>query len=815
MKRLAFNGGEVSGALALRSDLDVYARACSCVENFDISQMGGVKRRRGMRFFANGEKGSKLFGYEYTVEERFLIELSKERIRVYAPDGRKEFEGAAKYKEPLRVSATQINALMIFAAGDCPLMELKRGGDGRWSWQEYKFKHAPQRHNNYRDSNVTVTKRNGAWSVAWESSEEASERQALDGDELRASVWTEQAEASAYASSLLRGVSTYKQLSNAVSLYRGEKIAVRGEGTVRYYSCVEDWEGSSAFVEGLSHPGNYSGCFVQSEAVSGAKDKSPITALTKSMSFKKGEILAIETAYWHYYTVTKDFVGSKDFVQGRTSPDDYGGYFVRGLEVGDAVQSKGQWKFVCSGGWIGEYEVRRCYKGSGLTEGEWEVCGTSVSPMGGTLNTAITGDESEEECWLRLFITKSYRVGDDPVDGFPLDSCENKLVVSSYKHDITLRCKVAAGGGVSWESTEAVALPITDGTFTTRDWSWAAFSARYGYASLVELHSMRLVLAGTAAQPLTIWMSKTDDLDNFAIGKTDDSALALTMAGKTQNPICWMLSRSERLLLGTTNAEYVVTAGGGGAITAGNAQVGNHGWVGSASVGALNASDKALYCERGGGRVYQYGYDYESDGFISRDLTVFADHVLADGGGAVDSCFVRKPDAKAVFVRADGQVAIMTYNSLHQVNAWHRYVTDGRVTSCAMLPNGNKADSLFFLVERGSGCAIEVIDEQSGYVDNGGRGYVSKVVTTALTVAEGREARGSKPKIYFYLGEETEVEGIEVSTDGVVWRRLDRNERMLGAGWHELVADVGVSWEQVLGVRVSGDRGINILAMQS
>ena len=26
-----------------------------------------------------------------------------------------------------------------------------------------------------------------------------------------------------------------------------------------------------------------------------------------------------------------------------------------------------------------------------------------------------------------------------------------------------------------------------------------------------------------------------------------------------------------------------------------------------------------LYIERGGGRVYQYGYDYESDGYVSRE----------------------------------------------------------------------------------------------------------------------------------------------------------------------------------------------------
>ncbi|UQT43579.1 hypothetical protein M5E88_13025 [Akkermansia muciniphila] len=68
-------------------------------------------------------------------------------------------------------------------------------------------------------------------------------------------------------------------------------------------------------------------------------------------------------------------------------------------------------------------------------------------------------------------------------------------------------------------------------------------------------------------------------------------------------------------------------------MTYANARADSHGFVGSSDVPALMATDKVLYVERGGGRVYQYGYDYESDGFVSRDLTVFADHVLADGGG--------------------------------------------------------------------------------------------------------------------------------------------------------------------------------------
>ena len=211
-------------------------------------------------------------------------------------------------------------------------------------------------------------------------------------------------------------------------------------------------------------------------------------------------------------------------------------------------------------------------------------------------------------------------------------------------------------------------------------WSFAAFRGVYGFPSLVDVFQQRLVLAATQAQPQTVWLSKTDDLNSFEVGKQDDSALALTLSTTTQNRICWLMAQSSRLLLGTADAEWAVS-GGQGVMTYSNARADSHGFVGSSDVPALMATDKVLYVERGGGRVYQYGYDYESDGFVSRDLTVFADHVLAGGGGVTSGGFMRKPHPRAVMTLADGTLALMTYNSMHQVHAWHRHRTEGRMSN--------------------------------------------------------------------------------------------------------------------------------------
>lgn len=342
-------------------------------------------------------------------------------------------------------------------------------------------------------------------------------------------------------------------------------------------------------------------------------------------------------------------------------------------------------------------------------------------------------------------------------------------------------------------------------------WSFAAFRGVYGFPSLVDVFQQRLVLAATQAQPQTVWLSKTDDLNSFEVGKQDDSALALTLSTTTQNRVCWLMAQSSRLLLGTAADEWILS-GGQGVMTPTNARADNHGFVGSSDVPALMATDKVLYLERGGGRVYQYGYDYESDGYVSRDLTVFADHVLADGGGCRDIAFLRKPEPRAVFVRQDGQLALMTYNSMHQVNAWHRYTTDGTFEGVAALPNGNKADLLFVLVVRDDGRFVEVLAPDNEFQDPDGRDYVSTLVTCSLSPP--RDARkGHGAQVMMCLRSETPVEGVMVSSDGDAWSELDRYG-MLPAGWNTLVSDGEWDFDVCGGVRVTGIRGFELLALR-
>lgn len=941
MIRCAFNGGELSPTSAVRADLDNFHRGASRIENLDLGQMGGVSRRRGFRRIAAALDGSIILPYIYSTNDRYLVEVSPSLLRVLSAEGDVVASLPSVWSQD-DVSALrhkQVNSMLFLACPTHELMVLKRDDEGMFSLAPYEFKARPWRYEEFRDFPVRLTLDEGCYRVSF--GEHASDPDAAvnEGDVMRVQVTVPQ----------------QTGFSTGAVIRQGWVIA---------------------------------------------------NAFTAASTFTAGKKLCLnEGSYWSWWTCDRDFNGAADFVDGLTSPADYPEHFHKGVIChSNMITCKGTWTFYCYKEWYGTYAVERRFPNE-----DWQLLGTSNSPVGAASNLQLTGDEAGEECYLRLMLYESQLSnGSDPSQGFPADSCGNKLVVDAYKKDVVLRLRslstsdvrkltlplgsdfcdffekkglpvfsallvdgvkvdggfevsregrmltvkpdglttddVGAGSMVhlEWEQAEVSLdrfaegsiemyrfflpagtvvsmqgfvcvyagqtiqlnstlnvcsfcdgnggsyslMPVfstmeeasftvpEDGVYVVRMetwpggsvsqraraqlevpactawmeaeaaevtasaeyslwdnvsavpegvppsgeslmWSFAAFQGVYGFPSLVDVFQQRLVLAATQAQPQTVWLSKTDDLNSFEVGKQDDSALALTLSTTTQNRICWLMAQSSRLLLGTADAEWTVS-GGQGVMTYSNARADSHGFVGSSDVPALMATDKVLYVERGGGRVYQYGYDYESDGFVSRDLTVFADHVLADGGGCRGVAFVRKPEPRAVFVRRDGALALMTYNSMHQVHAWHRYTTEGVFEGVAVLPNGDQADLLFALVSREDGRFIEVLAPGNEFQDPGGRDFVSVLETNALISLEAAGRRQHSGGVMFFFGSDALVDGVEVSIDGTRWDVLDRSpSSFLTRGWHSLVADGCWNYDSMVGIRVSGNRDFNLLAIQA
>lgn len=824
--RVSFNAGEFSPELGVRADIDYYNKGCLTLENWQVSQLGGIRRRKGMRRFAEAlGADSVLIPYVYSYEEgdnaRFLVEVLATVVRVYDLTGAKvaEFVSDVDVFFPFDFDKNdcrykQVNALLFITSLKNPPLVLKYDGMNEWKLELFDFKNRPWRHNHEsQDKKVKVVREGDKVNVVFPEGIDDRElpENLVTSDWLRLSYWVEQQEAESKAAKIQDGVEVVTEVP--ATAIAGQKFAINTDNTVKYWVCSQAWTKSENYVEGMDSPANYPNQFVAVENTEGYEDVTPQYSIAEKQSYAKGAKIAIQAGYWEYYTCVKDFA---DKLEGYNAFTDYPGYFIQGVEVGNALPCRGEWVFYCSGNWVGCYVVRRNYETSELNA-DWEDRGLSFSRNDSVSNTQVSGNETNEVCYLRLFLTKSKRMSDRSIEaGFPPDSCGNRLIVNGYKHDMMLKATPADDDlTVDWECVDKVQTSWT-ASREVSDWSWAAFSERYGYPLICEVFNSRLIFAASKEQPQSLWFSKVDDINNFMTGSADADSIWLTMLTTTQNPICWLKPRGDKIMLGTSEAEFVISSHNN-VLTSSTASIRDHSYIGSQRIAVLGANDKMLYVERGAGRVWTFEYSLEIDGWRSSDLSVFAPHIAAEHGGFVRASMVKKPDTVAMYVLGDGQLALCTYNSLQEVKAWHRWITDGKIKEVCGMPNGNENDKVFLVVEREDGVFIEVIDEHSDYLDNG-KGYVSEMRTTALNnTLEAYVKKRLQPVVKAYVGEPFELtkENITVSTDGETWWPSDMWDGVIKRGWQQFISPKGWNYEQYVAIRVTGNQEFNLLGLQA
>lgn len=836
--RVCFNGGEFSPEMAMRSDMEQYYKGVARLENWELSQMGGIRRRRGMRKVVSALSAeSRLVPYVYSYAEgeglRYVVEVTVDAVRVLGEAGevvamfRSGVAGCPVFcLRPSEVRFEQVRGwLFLTCLGQAPLvLELADGLE--WELRVWEFEQVPWRFDELRDSEVEVCPAGGDFEVVFAEDEEDGVEGLVGRDRLRVSFWTEEQEAVCRAREVLAGVEVVSQVPVGAKVGGRYAVAAHGE-TLKYWVCKQEFP-EDVYVEGLDDPGCYSDNFVESETMDGFEEVPRGFSVRDFVSGGKiatGAKLAIVGGYWDYWTCVADL---PELMDGFYNFGDYPAHFVRGIAVGEAMPCRGEWKFLCSGVWYGSYEVRRNYETSELNT-EWEPRGSSFSRVDEGSNDVVSGSEGDEVCYMRLFLTRSRRMSaSELLAGFPADSCGNRLVVEGYRHDMTLLAQPDEEGYVRWSSPDKVQLRWMSER-RTRDWSWAAFGYKYGWPMLVGCFQGRLVFAATESEPQKVWLSRVDDLNNFASSAGDAGGFAVELTTETVDPICWMQEHDSKLMLGTTGGEYVLQNGSSdaGAVTAKNAYCAKHGRVGSLLGPAWMLENEVVYVERGNCRVRVFRFWLEMNGYRSEDLSVFAPHVLRDHGGVVGVTALEKPERVLVFALGDGQVALCVYNQFHQVMGWHRWVTDGKVLSvCGMPAGGAQADRLWLVVKRevraangavlGSEVNVEVVDAESPFVDAGGRDYVSVMKTNDLVpkieqVVDKRMQRSAKVR----LGAELAVDGLRFRyNDEDGWQVPDCRGAVVPEGWLVLRGARNAAEEHVVELRYYGAAGCEILAIQ-
>lgn len=368
---------------------------------------------------------------------------------------------------------------------------------------------------------------------------------------------------------------------------------------------------------------------------------------------------------------------------------------------------------------------------------------------------------------------------------------------------LRLSYKTYGGAGLPYERA------VTD------VWSRGMFGGGCGWPSAVAMHQGRLWLAGTAANPQTVWGSVVDDFANFQIGDSDDDAIQVTLAAKDCHRIVWMESVND-LLIGSTAQVWRLSGGEGGVVTPDFCRAAVQLRVGCSRVDAEATDGGCVFVQRGGMRVKELGYSFEADGYRAADTTTFAEHA-GGPGGFVGLAVQRVPEVRIWGVRADGGLAVLTYNVEQRVCAWTRHVLGGggRALSVAVM-DGQDADEVWLAVERDGRVSLERLVEGCGvFRDGWSRGgdtgvpYESVLVTNGLAFERGAGVKSGSVSVRARFVASA-ADGVRAGFCGRL-TELSRSRGDVLDGWQDLTVPGVWSDELVFELRCAGDGDVRLL----
>lgn len=327
---------------------------------------------------------------------------------------------------------------------------------------------------------------------------------------------------------------------------------------------------------------------------------------------------------------------------------------------------------------IVDYVLQRPFLSGVITSGEWLLEGSphttctpsAVGPVGAIITLTLTA--------------AGWRAGDV---GSMVRINGGLCVITSYTSTTVVNARVLR------ELTATVGAPSLSWTLEQKAWS-----AANGYPRTGTIYQQRLIAAGTAKYPRTVWGSRSGELLDFERWTNDSDSFAFTIDSDDATAITY-ITAAQQLAVLTESGEYSMRGGVEKPITPTNVQVKLESTHGCAQVRPVQINRETLFVQRAGRKVRAFGYRYDFDGFSAPDVTALAEHITYSG--ITQMTWGQEPEQVLWAVRADGKLASCTVDRDQQpsVLAWALHETDGVVEAITSVPR-NDEDSIWLIVRR-------------------------------------------------------------------------------------------------------------------
>ena len=273
------------------------------------------------------------------------------------------------------------------------------------------------------------------------------------------------------------------------------------------------------------------------------------------------------------------------------------------------------------------------------------------------------------------------------------------------------------------------------------------FNSANNYPGAVSYFEQRRVFAGTINAPQQIWMTRsgTESDMSYHLPVKDDDRISFKVAAREANTIRHIVPLQQLMLL-TSAAEWRVSPVNSDAITPTTISVRPQSYIGASNVQPSIINNSMVYCAARGGHIRELGYSWQSNGYITGDLSLRAAH-LFDNYEIADMCYSKSPHPLIWFISSTGLLLGLTYVPEQQIGAWHQHDTDGTFESCACVAEGTE-DHLYVVVKRTvNGNSVRYVERMASnafdspddcfFVDSGLTYDGNNTTGTTITVSGG------------------------------------------------------------------------------
>lgn len=641
LSQRTFSSGEISPSLYARVDLVKYATGLRTCKNNIVLRYGGLSNRPGTVFISEVSDSSKvvrLIPFVFNSSQTYVLEFGDQYMRVIK-DGVQQTEAAKTITgitaaDPAVVTTSAAHG---YANGDEVFINAVSGM-------------VQVNNRNFKVANVTAT---------------TYELQEMDGTDLDATGYT------AYSS----GGSSFKVYEISTNYLEAELA------TLKFVQ--------SADIITIAHPNHPPAELARTGDISWTlTDVSFAPAVSNPTGISASAGGAGSDTYRYQITAIDSETGEESLVGYTTASDTITGITNADPAVVTATGhslSDGDPVFIQSVAGMDEVNGRIFYVANS-TANTYELENVDSTDYG-TYTSGGTGHKAFAE------ITSAAAPTSSAPHTISWTAVSGAVEYNIYKELNGVYGQIGVATGTSFDD-----INITANTTFTPPSSRNPFLGTDNYPSTVTYIQQRLTFGNTNNDPEKIFLSRTANFKNFTTSSPSqsDDAITFTMAGRQVNEVRSIIDLGRMVIL-TTGGEWSVE-GDSGVITPTTINTKQYSYNGSGDLAPIAIDGAAIYQQARGSILRDLSYNFETDGYVGNDLTIFSSH-LFDKYTLVDWAYQQIPHSILWVVRSDGTLLGMTFVRSQQVIAWHQHDLGGVVENVAVVPEGNE-DTLYVTVKR-------------------------------------------------------------------------------------------------------------------